>query len=82
MKFAKLFDIDESTQVLVQREIDEKEEEAPYRMKVSTDYDGIFAAFTYSFKHVASCDLAFENYDLTTATNFHCEIVKAIELGE
>lgn len=79
MKFAKLFDIDESTQVLVTRELEEEDKEAPYKLKVSTDYNGMYALITYGFQDEVKCDDAFDNYDLARATLFQSEIAKAIE---
>lgn len=79
MKFAKLFEIDEQTQVLVIRALDEEEDIAPYKLKVSTDYRGILAEAGYGYRDETKCDNAFDEYDLTQATTFYNGIVEAIE---
>jgi hypothetical protein len=81
-KFARLFDIDEQTQVLITRELDEEEKEAPFKLKVATDYRGIYAAVGYGFKEEIKCDQTFETYDLEKAKAFYSAIVEAIEGGD
>ena len=81
-KFARLFDIDERTQVLLTRELDKEDKEAPYKLKVATDYRGIYVAVTYGFKDEAKSDKWFEDYTLEKAKTFHSAIVESIEGGE
>jgi hypothetical protein len=78
-KFAKLFVIDEESQVLVTRTIEEEDQEAPYKITVATDYRGIYLAAAYGFKEEEKADEMFEQYDLNTAATFFSAAAEIVE---
>jgi hypothetical protein len=78
-KFAKLFDIDEESQVLVTRTLEEEDEEAPYKITVATDYRGIYLAAAYGFKEEEKADKLFNEYDSTSAATFFSGAVEMVE---
>jgi hypothetical protein len=79
MKFAKLFDLDDQTQVLVTRVLEEENEQAPYNIKVATDYRGIYLAAVHGFKEEEKANNMFDKYDLNLAATFFSQAVEMVE---
>lgn len=80
MKFAKLFNVNEvEDQVLVTRILDEQDKEAPYKLKLATDYKGIYLEAVLGYKDESHCDLSFEDFNAEKAMEFFKGAVEAIE---
>lgn len=78
-KFAKLFDLENGSQVLVTREHDD-DGEAPHGVAFRTDLDGIEATMTMWFEDEARADEVLEKYTLDAAETFRKNIFKDLEL--
>lgn len=80
MKFAKLFDVDVDSQVLVTRtQVDDDRDEAPYKVTVATDYKGIYLAAAHGFKSDRLADDMFHKYNQGHADKFFKNAVDMVE---
>lgn len=77
-KFAKLFDLENGSQVLVTREHDD-DREAPHGVALRTDLDGLDATMTMWFEDEARADEVLEKYGLDAAETFRKNMLR--ELG-
>lgn len=78
-KFAKLFDLENGSQVLVTREHDE-DREAPHGVAFRTYLDEIKATMTMWFEDEARADEVLEKYTLNAAETFRKNVFKDLEL--
>lgn len=80
MKFAKLFDVNENTQVVVMKEFDDDAyQDTPHLIKIVTDYNGIYLVMIHGFKEESKRDEKFDQFDLNIAAQVFSQIVELVE---
>lgn len=75
----KLFTCKDGGQVLLSRDYDEDEEEAPHKIVMVTNLEGVRATISLSFKTESEEDGAFENYDQDSAERYRGSMLKQFE---
>ena len=73
-KFAKLFDLDNDSQVLLT--IDYNSKGDVFELKIRTDFDGFHPVTTLSFEEEDKARLAMDKYEKKNAAAFRAEMEK------
>jgi hypothetical protein len=78
MKFARIIDLDENTQVLVTRSYDEDEEDGPFLVTVRTDVGGMESSIKAGFMDEDKANYMFDTYGESNAREFYASMVKLL----